>query len=56
MIKTTLVLALAASCSLSSLADIGPQPLIIRDAVQAGAALQIKMPPICWIIPTLGCL
>ena len=56
MIKTTLVMALAASCSLSALADIAPQPPLARDAVPAGTAQQIRMPPICWIIPTLGCL
>lgn len=54
MIKK-IVLALAAACSLNALADINVDRSDVQDYKRAVAPPSAKMPPICWILPTVGC-
>lgn len=54
MIKT-FVFALAAVCSLNTLADINVNRSDAQDYKRAVASPSVKMPPICWILPTVGC-
>lgn len=55
MIKTSILFALAAACSLGVFGAETVQQSRAGEHEQVCAALAAKMPPICWILPTVGC-
>ncbi len=55
MIKTTLAVALLGAFNLSVLAATPPGQPSQGDLRSTVAAPSLKMPPICWIVPTIGC-